>query len=146
MCSMCWNILLRVSLWVQLAHCNTLNTFETPNKIFAPLIQNEWRFVDKNAEQHSFVKRYAVKLRSVYILMTTTDLFPKRCLFDIHYPPTRTFPTNLHNGLMYISLNSLVPGRFGRNFRKIILKLISVIDGWGILWNCPQMNVTGPYK
>ena len=29
-------------------------------------------------------------------------------------------------------VNSLVPGRFEWNFRKIIFQLISVIDGWGI--------------
>ena len=38
-------------------------------------------------------------------------------------------------------VNSLVPGRFEWNFRKVILKLISLIDDWGI-W--PQMNATGP--
>ena len=30
------------------------------------------------------------------------------------------------------SLNSLAPGRFEQNFRKVIVKLISVTDGWVI--------------
>ena len=29
-------------------------------------------------------------------------------------------------------INSLAPGRFQRNFRKVIFQLILVIDGWSI--------------
>ena len=42
-------------------------------------------------------------------------------------------------------LNSLDPGKFWWNFREIFVKLISMIDGWGILWNCTQINVTRSY-
>ena len=32
----------------------------------------------------------------------------------------------------YIVINSLAPGKFEWNFRYIIFKQISMIDGWGI--------------
>ena len=38
-------------------------------------------------------------------------------------------------------LNSLAPRKFEWNFRYVILKRILVIDGWGISWNCPDVNV-----
>ena len=42
-------------------------------------------------------------------------------------------------------LNPLAPQKLEWNFREVICKLILVIYGKGISWNCPQMNVTGPY-
>ena len=40
--------------------------------------------------------------------------------------------------------NSLAPGIFEWNFRWVIFKLITVMDGSLIfLWNYPQLNVTG---
>ena len=39
--------------------------------------------------------------------------------------------SDLHNTRATI-LNSLAPGRFQRNFRKVIFQLILVIDGWSI--------------
>ena len=42
-------------------------------------------------------------------------------------------------------VNSLAPGRFELNFSYVISNLISVIDGWAVWWNCPQLNVTWPY-
>ena len=40
-------------------------------------------------------------------------------------------------------VNSLAPGKFEWKFRYVVFKPISVVDGWGISWNCPNMNVTG---
>ena len=37
-----------------------------------------------------------------------------------------------HNVLSFTWLNSLAPGRFERNLRKVIFKLISMICDWGI--------------
>ena len=39
----------------------------------------------------------------------------------------------------------MAPGKFEWNFRHVIFKQILVIDGWlrHLLWNCPNMNVTG---
>ena len=44
---------------------------------------------------------------------------------------------------MSVAFNSLAPGKFECNFRYVIFKQILVIDGWGVLWICPNMNVTG---
>ena len=43
-----------------------------------------------------------------------------------------TFINSLVNGRYGCNLNSLAPGRFQRNFRKVIFQLILVIDGWSI--------------
>ena len=43
---------------------------------------------------------------------------------------------------IYLWVNSLTPGWFKINFTWVILKLILVVNGWGI---SPHMNVTGPY-
>ena len=37
-----------------------------------------------------------------------------------------------HRPGVYEVVDSSAPGRFEGNFRKVILKLISTIDGWGI--------------
>ena len=44
-------------------------------------------------------------------------------------------------------INSFTPVRSEYNFRYVIFKLILVKDGCGtyLLWNCPQINATGPY-
>ena len=36
-------------------------------------------------------------------------------------------------GNYHLTINSLAPGRFEWNFRHVIFKLMSAIDGWGIL-------------
>ena len=46
---------------------------------------------------------------------------------------------------MWYPFDSLAPGRFEWKFRKVIFKLILLIDGRGISWNWPQMSVIGPY-
>ena len=40
-----------------------------------------------------------------------------------------------------LQIDSLAPGKFEWDFRHVIFKQILVIDGWGISWNCPTMNV-----
>ena len=40
-------------------------------------------------------------------------------------------------------VNSLAPGKFEWNLGHVIFKQILVIDGWGMSWYCPNMNVTG---
>ena len=47
----------------------------------------------------------------------------------------------LHDG---VSAPQLIGPWVIWNFRWVIFKLISVIDGWDILWNWPQMIVIGP--
>ena len=42
------------------------------------------------------------------------------------------FPQNMHNEHSIVGFNSLAPGRFKVNFRWVIFKLISVVNGWGI--------------
>ena len=45
---------------------------------------------------------------------------------------------------MYIgAINSLAPVKFDWNFKYVIFKRFLGIDVWGLLWNYPNMNVTG---
>ena len=44
---------------------------------------------------------------------------------------------------MYSEVNPLAPEKFEWNFRHVIFKQILVIDGWGISWNSPNVDVTG---
>ena len=44
-----------------------------------------------------------------------------------------------------LQFNSLAPGRFQFNFRKVIFKQILVNGGWRILQNCLEINATRTY-
>ena len=51
---------------------------------------------------------------------------------EIFSHKTRLLPSRICWPLAFMEFNSLAPGRFKRNLRKVIFKLILMIGGWGI--------------
>ena len=49
-----------------------------------------------------------------------------------HVALTTIYVISIVNIVKAISINSMTPGRFERNLRKVIFKLILMIGGWGI--------------
>ena len=58
---------------------------------------------------------------------TVWNLFMTRCVINCH----KLCPKPVYTD-SFRQFNSLAPGRFERNFRKLIFQLILVIDGWSI--------------
>ena len=86
----------------------------------------------------SYPKQQSLKLAWTWLIKN---------FFEIHQG-TMSQDINKNNASMIfiiIGWNHWSLRKFGWNFRWAIFMLTLLTDGWGILWNCPQINVIGPY-